>query len=106
MKRKVAIIGAGLQAGRRAPAVQEHPSYEIALVVDRIKDRAQRLAKSYGAEVDTDWRAAIHHDGIDSVLVLTYPDSGTRKSPSLASRRASTFSVRSRSRTPWKRARG
>jgi predicted dehydrogenase len=74
-KRKVAVVGAGLQAGRRAPAVVDDPHYAVALVVDRNRDRAERLAKTCGAEVDTDWRAAVDRPDIAALLVLTYPDS-------------------------------
>jgi predicted dehydrogenase len=74
-KRKVAIIGAGLQAGRRAPAIADDSSYEIALVVDRHRERAERLAKPHNAVVETDWQAAIRRPDINAVLVLTYPDS-------------------------------
>src|SRR5690349_19740144 len=74
MKRKVAIIGAGLQAGRRAPPIAEGASHEIALVVDRKPDKAERLARRFGAEASADWRTALRPD-VESVLVLTYPDS-------------------------------
>jgi predicted dehydrogenase len=74
-KRKVAIIGAGLQGGRRAPAVHEHPNFAIAVVVDRHLDRAEKLAKPFGATAETDWQKAVHRDDIEAVLVLTPPDS-------------------------------
>jgi predicted dehydrogenase len=74
-RRKVAIVGAGLQAGRRAPAVAEDPQFQIALVVDLVRERAERLAKPYGADVDTDWRALTRRNDLEAVLVLTYPDS-------------------------------
>jgi predicted dehydrogenase len=74
-KRKVAIIGAGLQAGRRLPPIVEDANYELALVVDRQLERAERLAKGSRADVDTDWRSAIRRADIDALLVLTYPDS-------------------------------
>jgi predicted dehydrogenase len=73
-KRKVAMVGAGLQGGRRAPPVLEDPGWELALVVDRHEDRAQRLAKACTAKTSTDWRAAVEQKDIDAVLVLTYPD--------------------------------
>ena len=75
MKKKVAIIGAGLQARRRAPAIAEDADYEVALIIDRKEEKAAPLAKNYGAHVATDWKAAITDPNVDVVLILTYPDS-------------------------------
>jgi predicted dehydrogenase len=75
VKRKVAIVGAGLQAGRRAPPIHDDPGWSIGVVVDRKEDRAKKLAAQFGAEPSTDWHAAVRRDDIDAVLVLTYPDS-------------------------------
>jgi predicted dehydrogenase len=75
MKKRVAIIGAGLQARRRLPAIIQDPDYEVALIVDRKEEKAATLAKETGASISTDWRVAIDDKSIDVVLVLTYPDS-------------------------------
>ena len=75
MKKKVAIIGAGLQAKRRAPAIVEDPDYEIGLIVDRKEEKAGRLAKEFPASISTDWKSAVADPSIDVVMVLTYPDS-------------------------------
>ena len=75
MKKRVAIIGAGLQARRRVPSIAEDPDYEVALIVDRKEEKAATLAKGLGSRVSTDWKAAIGNPDIHVVVVLTYPDS-------------------------------
>ena len=75
MKKRVAIIGAGLQARRRLPAIVEDRDYEVALIVDRKEEKAASLANALDAEVATDWRAAVGNKEIAVVIVLTYPDS-------------------------------
>src|SRR5438132_13197341 len=75
MKKQVAIIGAGLQARRRVPAIAEDPDYEVTLIIDRKEEKAAALAKDHGARVASDWKAAIADSNIDVVLILTYPDS-------------------------------
>jgi predicted dehydrogenase len=74
MKSGVAVIGAGLQATRRIPAVVADPRYEIISIVARTKQRAGELAGACGAESTTDWRAAVADPRVDVVLCLTYPD--------------------------------
>lgn len=73
--KKVAIIGAGLQASRRIPAIVEEGSYEVALIIDRKKDRADKAAAALQCSSATDWRVAIKDSTLDAVVVLTYPDS-------------------------------
>jgi predicted dehydrogenase len=75
MKGNVAIIGAGLQAKRRAPAIAEDPNYQVTLIIDRKAEKAKALAKDYGANVSTDWKAAVANPDIAVVMILTYPDS-------------------------------
>ena len=72
--KKVAIVGAGLQAKRRVTPILESKEYELALVVDQDEGRAKALAKPAGAKTSTDWRAAIDDADVAVVLVLTYPD--------------------------------
>jgi predicted dehydrogenase len=74
MKKKVALIGAGLQAQRRSGPIAQDPRFELALVVDRDEKKAERLARPLGAAVATDWHAVIQDPSIEVVLVLTYPD--------------------------------
>lgn len=73
--KKVAIIGAGLQASRRIPAIIEEGSYEVSWIIDHVKERAHTAAAMCRAQPDTDWRVAVHDPRVDVVVVLTYPDS-------------------------------
>src|ERR1700719_2649219 len=75
MKKKVALVGAGLQARRRVPSIAEDRDYEVALIIDRKEEKAAALAKNFGAAVSTNWEAAINDPAIAFVVVLTYPDS-------------------------------
>ena len=72
--KKVAIIGAGLQAKRRSAPIAEDPRFQISVVVDRNQQKAARLATPLQAAVATDWRPVVADPAIDVVLVLTYPD--------------------------------
>jgi predicted dehydrogenase len=72
--KKVAIIGAGLQAKRRSGPIAEDPNYEVSIVIDRDEKKAKRLADSLAAAAAIDWRAAVDDPNISAVLVLTYPD--------------------------------
>jgi predicted dehydrogenase len=72
--KKVALIGAGLQARRRSGPITEDPRYQLAVVVDRDAQKAARLAAPLGLGVATDWRPVVADPSIDVVLVLTYPD--------------------------------
>lgn len=73
--KKVAIIGAGLQASRRIPAIVEEGSYEVSWIIDRAVASAEKSAAMWHARHGTDWRIAIKDPDIDAVMVLTYPDS-------------------------------
>ena len=72
---RVAIIGAGLQARRRAPVVKEWPGAELVVVTSVDGRTAKVLAGSLGCESGTGWREAVSRDDIDVVLVCTPPDS-------------------------------
>jgi predicted dehydrogenase len=72
--RKVAVIGAGLQARRRIPPVAEDARFAVAAVIDRDEGKARKLAAPLGATAGSDWRPVVADPSIDIVLVLTYPD--------------------------------
>jgi predicted dehydrogenase len=74
VKRKVALVGAGLQAARRSAPIAADARFEIAAVVDRDEAKARRLAAPLGAAASTDWRPVVADPAIEIVLVLTYPD--------------------------------
>jgi len=72
--RKVAVIGAGLQAGRRVTPIVQSKEFELAWVIDHKIERAEALAKGTNAKTGTNWRDAVNDAGVEVVLVLTYPD--------------------------------
>ena len=74
--KKIAVIGAGLQAKRRIPAIIEDPDYELVWIVDRKEERAKGLAEEFGKNIltSTDWNSVIQNPEIAAVLILTYPD--------------------------------
>ena len=71
---RVAIIGAGLQARRRAPVISDFPDSEINIITAEHIDNAQILASKFGCESGIGWRNVIDRDDVDVVLVLTPPD--------------------------------
>lgn len=75
MKKKVVVIGAGLQAKRRLPFVVESGEYEVAEIVDLIPERAEALAKQFAAKASVDWRPVVTREDVDVVVVLTPPNS-------------------------------
>jgi predicted dehydrogenase len=70
---RVAIIGAGLQCGRRAPVVSESPDGELVVIASLVRAHAEAMASRMGCEAAGDWRSAIGRDDIDVVLVCTPP---------------------------------
>jgi len=74
MKIRVAIIGSGLQAKRRAPVIKEWPDAEIKIITAEHHDNAKQLAHNLGCEAGVGWEGVIDRKDIDAVLVLTPPD--------------------------------
>ncbi len=72
--KKIAIIGAGLQARRRVPPIVADENYDVALVIDIFEPNAKSLAETCGAAYGIDWKEVITDESIDAVLVLTFPD--------------------------------
>ena len=73
--KKVAIIGAGLQARRRVPAIMEDDQYEVTTIVDIDQKRADEMASQFSASATTEWQSVVTSSDIDAVVVLTFPDS-------------------------------
>lgn len=71
---RVAIIGAGLQAKRRAPVIRDWPGMEIIIITAEHKDSAEKLAGELGCDAGVGWKGIVDRDDIDIVLVLTPPD--------------------------------
>jgi predicted dehydrogenase len=72
---RVAIIGAGLQARRRAPVVKEWPGAELVVVTSVDGRSAKELAGHLGCEAGVGWKEAVSRADVDVVLVCTPPDS-------------------------------
>ncbi len=71
---RVAIIGAGLQARRRAPVIQEAPDAEIVVITAKEKVHAEPMARKMGCEAGEGWQAVVTRSDVDAVLVCTPPD--------------------------------
>jgi predicted dehydrogenase len=69
---KVAIIGAVLQAKRRAPAVKRAGDEIVAVCAAHDKS-AKGLADQLGCQHSIDWRHVVMRDDVDSVIICTPP---------------------------------
>ena len=69
---RVAIIGAGLQARRRAPAIKKLGD-ELVVVCSAHEETARKFAEEMGCEYSTDWYMVIARRDIDAVIVCTPP---------------------------------
>jgi predicted dehydrogenase len=68
----VAIVGCGLIGQKRARSLGP---CRLLLCCDKLPERAQELAGRFpGAEVETDWMAAVKHPGVGIVIVATMHD--------------------------------
>ncbi|OGK21578.1 hypothetical protein A3C23_01705 [Candidatus Roizmanbacteria bacterium RIFCSPHIGHO2_02_FULL_37_13b] len=72
--KKVAIIGAGLQAERRIGPIANDKDYKIAWIVGNKSVKAKLLAKQYGANYGYDWRSVVIDKNMDVIVILTYPN--------------------------------
>jgi predicted dehydrogenase len=70
-KLRVAIVGCGLIGTRRAAEAAHHPATVVQKVVDSNRERAVKLADSYQAEAENDWRQVVDDPSIDIVVVST-----------------------------------
>ncbi len=73
--KKIAIIGAGLQATRRLPVIAQDKNYEVSFIIDRTLDKATGLTQQFGGVAGTDWKQAVNDPETSAVMILTYPDS-------------------------------
>lgn len=72
---KIGIIGAGLQAQRRIPAILQSEVSKIVGITSKTKAKAQQLSEKYGITLYNDWQDMIKNKNIDIVVITTYPDS-------------------------------
>jgi predicted dehydrogenase len=73
-KRKVGLIGAGLQGRRRAQALGLSTKAELVAVADIDGREAQSLADETGCLATTDWKEITEREDLEIVLVCTPPD--------------------------------
>ncbi len=70
---RVAIIGCGLIGQKRARALPQ--GWSLALCCDKLRERAESLARLYpGAQITTDAESAAADPGVDLVIVATTHD--------------------------------
>src|SRR3989442_11521168 len=72
---KVAIIGAGLQAKRRAPVVKNWPGTELAVISAAHAEQSQKLAAELNCEAAVGWEEIVIRADIEIVVICTPPDS-------------------------------
>jgi predicted dehydrogenase len=70
---RVGIIGAGLQARRRAPVFRDSLGGKLVVIAAAHLERAKQLAEAMGCKATDDWRRVTESDDIDVVLVCTPP---------------------------------
>lgn len=70
---RVAIIGAGLQARRRAPVLGEFPDTELVIVTAATRGHATALASRMGCEAGEGWERVVDRRDVDTVIVCTPP---------------------------------
>ncbi len=66
-------MGAGLQARRRGPALQQYPNTEVAVVSAAHLEEAEKLAARLGCEAAQGWEPVVSRDDLDAVIVATPP---------------------------------
>ncbi len=70
---RVGIIGAGLQARRRALALRDFPDTKLVVVSAAHQESASRLANAMGCEATVGWEAVVARPDIDVVIICTPP---------------------------------
>jgi predicted dehydrogenase len=70
---RVAIIGSGLQCGRRAPVILSNRNDTVAVICGIEAGSTTEMARRFGSQSATDWRSVVTRDDIDAVLICTPP---------------------------------
>jgi predicted dehydrogenase len=72
---RVGIIGAGdIVGSRHIPGLRRMPGVEIVAVANRSLESSRRAAQEFGIpDAYADWRQLLASDGIDAVLIGTWP---------------------------------
>jgi len=70
---RIGIVGAGLQAGRRAPVFSKLPGLELKVISAEHPANAKALASKFGCEYAVGWEWVGKRDDLDAILVCTPP---------------------------------
>lgn len=70
---RAAIIGTGLQCGRRAPVILNRRDDTLVAVCGTNPEATQAMARRFACEWSLDWRDIVTRDDVDCVLVCTPP---------------------------------
>lgn len=70
---RVGIVGAGLQAKRRASAFSKIPDTELVIVSAEHEEHAKKLASQYQCEYAQGWEWVGKRNDLDAILVCTPP---------------------------------
>ncbi len=74
-KFKVGMIGAGLQARRRIPAINSNQNSQVVSIYSKTLKKAETLAGQYLLKVARSYREILRDKSINIVVVTTYPES-------------------------------
>ncbi len=70
---RVGIVGAGLQARRRAPVFAKLPDAKLVVISALRREHARALAAQFGCEAEEGWDWVGRRDDLDAILVCTPP---------------------------------
>ncbi len=70
---RVGIVGAGLQARRRAPVLLDLPDTKLVVVSAAHLELAEPLASCLGCEASEGWEPVVRRNDLDAVIVATPP---------------------------------
>jgi len=71
---RVGIIGAGLQARRRAPVLRNFPGMDLVVISAAHLEQAEKLAGNMQCEAAVGWETVVQRNDLDAVIVCTPPD--------------------------------
>lgn len=72
---RIAIVGAGLQARRRAAVIAASANCDLVVITALPMASAVELAREMDTDASSDWAAAVVRPDVDAVVVCTPPDS-------------------------------
>ncbi len=70
---RIGIVGAGLQARRRAPVFSKLPDTRLVVISAQHEGHAKKLADQFGCEHEVGWEWVGKRNDLDAILVCTPP---------------------------------